>query len=445
MSLSMRKLSALLLAICLCLTVFMTACTQPATTEEAAPAEDAATEDTTEEATDAEPITLTILSSSQTEEHGHYELDMAAAYMEANPNVTIEFIPVASNELAAKIVQLATANDLPDAMITFPETLPVANDMGIIVDAAQYLDQEFLDSIVPSVYSDATTADGKLGLIPWFTVPSGLIYRTDWLEEAGIEEIVTMDDFLAAAQAFTTDDRWGFSMVGTNNASGTSRFTSFVRAYGVEPVYQDESGMWVSDLTTEEFKTALQDFVDLDLVHGVVPPGSTEAGYPEASNYFAQEQTGLMITGSNAYGVIVGTNPELEGKIGAVAIPMETQHASASGVSGYAITTACEHPEVMADYLKSMSDTENAVEFALGTGRLPATTVAAEAEELQLPIYQGFFDALNYAFPPSTFPDYSQITDIMGEAYNSMLSGASLDEAYARVESRVEEVLAGQN
>ncbi|MFR3006221.1 MAG: hypothetical protein ACLTML_13110 [Blautia faecis] len=61
-----------------------------------------------------------------------------------------------------------------------------------------------------------------------------------------------------------------------------------------------DSGEWESDLTSDNFKTALESFVNLDLEDGTVPAGASETAYQDAVTYFANEQTGLIISGSNA-------------------------------------------------------------------------------------------------------------------------------------------------
>ncbi len=62
-----------------------------------------------------EQVTLTIMSSIQTEDEGKLESAIADAYMEQNPNVKIEFISVANNDLDAQITTMAASDDLPDA------------------------------------------------------------------------------------------------------------------------------------------------------------------------------------------------------------------------------------------------------------------------------------------------------------------------------------------
>lgn len=387
-----------------------------------------------------EQITLRVMSSIQTENEGALEAAMADAFMEENPNITIEWIPVANNDLNAQIIALDSSNDLPDAFYMNTAFMPQAKEMGIVIDPTEYLGEEFLGNVDQSIL-DYGSIDGQLMVVPWFMVPIALIYRADWAEEAGITSIETMDDFKAAAKAFTTDNQWGFAMVGTQNGSGEGRFSQFVKAFGVNEVTQNEDGTWTSDLTSDAYKTALQTFVNLDLEDGVVPPGATETGYPEAVNYFAQNQAGMIISGSNALGAIVAANPELDGKLASVPIPAAERHVTNLQVSGYSITTACEHPQEMAEFLKFMASDENALAFAEQTGRMPVATTALENDMFNTDAYKGFVDAIQYALPYPSYSGYAEVQDIMGESYNTMLSGTSIDDAMAQVKSRITTLL----
>ena len=333
-------------------------------------------DESTEAGSPEETITLRILSTLATETEAPLEQAMADAYMKEHPNVKIELIGQPVNDMAKKIIALNTSGDLPDAFFMPTEFMSQAYDMGIIVDHEALLGEDFMSALNEKVV-EYGKINNQLMMVPWHVIPVALIYRADWLAEAGIDKIETVDDFRNTAKTFTKDGHWGFSMVGTQNGSGEARFCQYVRTFGVNEVYQDESGKWVSDLTSDNYKKALQSFVDLALVDGVVPPGPTETGYPEAAAYFAEQKTGLMISGSNAIGAIISANPELDGKLASVPLPAAERHATNLQTSGYAITTACEHPDVMADYLKFMTSKDLAVDFGIKTGRLPVTKEAS--------------------------------------------------------------------
>ena len=398
-------------------------------------------DESTEAGSPEETITLRILSTLATETEAPLEQAMADAYMKEHPNVKIELIGQPVNDMAKKIIALNTSGDLPDAFFMPTEFMSQAYDMGIIVDHEALLGEDFMSALNEKVV-EYGKINNQLMMGPWHVIPVALIYRADWLAEAGIDKIETVDDFRNTAKTFTKDGHWGFSMVGTQNGSGEARFCQYVRTFGVNEVYQDESGKWVSDLTSDNYKKALQSFVDLALVDGVVPPGPTETGYPEAAAYFAEQKTGLMISGSNAIGAIISANPELDGKLASVPLPAAERHATNLQTSGYAITTACEHPDVMADYLKFMTSKDLAVDFGIKTGRLPVTKEAAEDPAFQTDTFKGFIDCMEYALPQPAFPAYTEILDVMGESYNTMMgNNVSIDDAMAQVANRVEGIL----
>lgn len=398
-------------------------------------------DESTEAGSPEETITLRILSTLATETEPPLEQAMADAYMKEHPNVKIELIGQPVNDMAKKIIALNTSGDLPDAFFMPTEFMSQAYDMGIIVDHEALLGEDFMSALNEKVV-EYGKINNQLMMVPWHVIPVALIYRADWLAEAGIDKIETVDDFRNTAKTFTKDGHWGFSMVGTQNGSGEARFCQYVRTFGVNEVYQDESGKWVSDLTSDNYKKALQSFVDLALVDGVVPPGPTETGYPEAAAYFAEQKTGLMISGSNAIGAIISANPELDGKLASVPLPAAERHATNLQTSGYAITTACEHPDVMADYLKFMTSKDLAVDFGIKTGRLPVTKEAAEDPAFQTDTFKGFIDCMEYALPQPAFPAYTEILDVMGESYNTMMgNNVSIDDAMAQVANRVEGIL----
>ena len=398
-------------------------------------------DESTEAGSPEETITLRILSTLATETEAPLEQAMADAYMKEHPNVKIELIGQPVNDMAKKIIALNTSGDLPDAFFMPTEFMSQAYDMGIIVDHEALLGEDFMSALNEKEV-EYGKINNQLMMVPWHVIPVALIYRADWLAEAGIDKIETVDDFRNTAKTFTKDGHWGFSMVGTQNGSGEARFCQYVRTFGVNEVYQDESGKWVSDFTSDNYKKALQSFVDLALVDGVVPPGPTETGYPEAAAYFAEQKTGLMISGSNAIGAIISANPELDGKLASVPLPAAERHATNLQTSGYAITTACEHPDVMADYLKFMTSKDLAVDFGIKTGRLPVTKEAAEDPAFQTDTFKGFIDCMEYALPQPAFPAYTEILDVMGESYNTMMgNNVSIDDAMAQVANRVEGIL----
>ena len=97
---------------------------------------------------------------------------------------------------------------------------------------------------------------------------------------------------------------------------------------------------------------------------------------------------------------------------------------------------------MLADYLKFMTDKENAVDFAVQSGRLPVTKEALEDDAFKTDAFKGFIDCMEYALPQPAFPAYTEVLDVMGESYNTMIGkGTPIDEAMKQVENRMNMIL----
>ena len=398
----------------------------------------------TSSGTAEETITLKIMSGLQMEKEAPLEQALAEASMAENSNVKIEFIPEKVNDIPQRLIAMSTSGDLPDAFPVSTQFMAQASDMGLYVDPAPYMGEEFMNDLDPAVV-EAASVDGVLANVPWTCQPHILIYRTDWLEEAGMDSIETMEDFRNAALAFTDAEKgqYGFALIG-HPVSGQGRFKQFVNSFGLDEIYE-EDGVWKSDLNTPEYREVLEFFTNLDLVDGVVGPGSTETDYSAACTLMAQERAGMMFSGSNAVGVILAENPDLKDKLGTCVTPKQERHCTDLAVGGYAISSTCKHPEVLADYLRFIAKPENSIDFAYKTGRLPVTTTALNDPAFEEPVYKGCVDAIKYSILKPNIASYNETWDIMGESYNSVLSGVSLDDAMKQVDKRVTALLEEAN
>lgn len=397
-------------------------------------------------------ITLEVMSGMMGEKvEGGIEQEIADEFMKQKPDIKIEFIPMPTNDAQKKIVTLATSGDLPDLVGVQPTWLAQFDEMGIFEDLRPMMDDEEYNGFFEGALYEASVGD-KLLMYPWLCTPTALLYRADWFEEEGIEAPTNWDEFLEAAKTMTKDtdgdgqiDRWGFSMVGTRDNSGESRFIAMARTWGVDEIV-DNGGTWESGLTTVEFQDFLTYFTNLNNEYGVVPPGVVETGYAEAANYFSTEKTAMMITGSNAIGAIMSQNPDLEGKVASCMLPTGTRTCSATGIGGYAISAQSEHKEAAMEYVRFLNEPENILKFAEGTGRMPTQKSVMSDELFSEEIFAGYKAMQEQPYEQPVFEGYVELLDIAGEAYaNIMGTGQSVEEAVKIVNEKTESLLAEYN
>lgn len=386
-------------------------------------------------------IKLKIISATVVENpEGTVEKKFAEEYMAANPHIDIEFIGTPMNEVYAKIMTMATGGDVPDIFINSPEFYAQAAEMGLAEDLNGLFDEEFIEGFHPATLKQAMI-DGRLEYAPWFTIPTGLLYRKDWFEEEGIKLPETWDEFIDAAKKLTKDtdgdgnvDRWGYAMVGSKNGSGGSRFVPIMRTFGAAELIRDENGQWITQFDSPEAIEALQFYGDLVNVHEVVPPGPFQTSYAEAVSLMASEKTAMMVTGPHSIGAILQQNPSLEGKLAGIPLPHAPGKESVSvlGMLGFSVSAKSKHKEEAAKYLQFLLEKSNQLEWNAATGRFPVRLDASEDPQIQSPTLAGFLEAMDKAFEVPNVSYYAQVQLASAEAYQAVIAKQSTAEEAAK-------------
>lgn len=395
-------------------------------------------------------VTLRVMSATVVESpEREAEEAQAEAFMAEHPNITIEFIGTPMNDLYTQLTTMATGGNVPDVFTNSPEFYAQANELGIVEPLDQLLGEDWVSGFQPETLEQARI-DGDLQFAPFFTIPMALLYRSDLLEEAGLEPPTTWDEFREVAEELTVDengdgtpDRYGFALVGSNDGSGGSRFIPIMRTFGAAELV--ESGdSWATQFGTPEATQAFELYGDL-VDGGLVPPGPLQTSYGEAISHMANDTAAMMVTGSHSTGAIIDQNPDLEGNLAAVPLPTAPGQESSSslGMLGFSVSSTSEHKEEAAEFLRFILNEENQVAWNEATGRMPARTDAAETVRENRPELAGFLDAAEYAFVMPQVPYYSNLQLIAAENYQSVITGEKTPEqaaadAAARAEQEIE-------
>ncbi|MFT3888121.1 MAG: extracellular solute-binding protein [Arachnia sp.] len=403
-----------------------------------------------------EQVTITVFDAFAAEDpHGKYVYEYADAFMKQNPNVKVEITAIASNDIFTKLAAMATdPSGLPTLYFTSGDQAPSLYDLGFTEDLKSHLDQATLDGFAPGVVEGASLGDA-IAFYPVAVQPLAILYRTDRFAEAGLSQPTTWDEFLAAAKALTKDtdgdgeaDQWGFSMVGSNNSSGQSRFLSYLWSQGLKVISQDASGAWVSDVDSPEFLKAFSFWTDMFNPEGVVPTGITSVDYPTAANYFAMGFANMMMTGGNALGVAYSSNPDLKGKIGSFPIPGASA-GTMLNAEGFALSNHASDAQKKAaiDYLNFFASNDAELKFWQSSGKIPATVKGQEAEYISGDDYKGYLETLQKGtVPVINFAGMAAVKTAMGDAYSAVFSGTSTnEEAVAKLKGDIDQILQEYN
>lgn len=392
-------------------------------------------------------LKLTVMDCYAAEDpHGKFVYQYADEFMEQNPDIEIEIQAVASNDIYTKLAAMATSTDeLPTIFFTSADQVPTLYDLGLTSDLTDLFSEEEKGKLANGVL-DAAMIDGQMTYYPVAVQPQAVIYRMDRFEEAGLEIPTTWDEFVECAKALTKDtdqdgtvDQWGFSMVGSNDSSGQSRFMSYLWSNGFDCVKED-GDEWVTDITADaSFVDTFSRWTQMN-ADGLVPTGITESNYSTSANYFAMGYTSMFLSGPNALGVAYSSNPDLQGKLGSFKMPGDFP-GTMLGAEGYAINSYAsdEEKEAAAKWLTFFAEHDGEYQFWQSSGKIPATKAGQQVEYITGEDYKGFLEQIADGCRPTlAFPGIAGLKSALGNAYSAVFSNEKDNQA--AVEGLVSEI-----
>lgn len=216
-----------------------------------------------------EPLSkVTMMCNFKAVEAPGADNDLLKAIAE-HTGTNLEMIWVPNDAYEEKINTLIASSSLPEITVVRETTSAGfidATRAGMFWDLTPYLDQfENLSSIDPNIMNNVRT-DGKQFLIPRtrYTIRMGIVLRSDWLKNLGLELPTTIDEFTEILHAFTYDDPDGN---GKDDTYGLAMYNQGLKNFGTQmSVYMGGPNNWMLDETsgnivsqydTEEYTRAL--------------------------------------------------------------------------------------------------------------------------------------------------------------------------------------------
>lgn len=215
-----------------------------------------------EENQSEKPFELSVLFhyDSQPPEDGSEVVQIIENYT----NTKLDVLSVPSSTSAEKFNVTVASGNFPTAIKTFYET-PVVNAIqtGLFWEIGPYLkDYPNLSAINPLVY-DNIKVDGKVYGIPSVRdlARNTIVYRKDWLNELGLPEPTTVDEFYNMLHAFATQDPDGN---GKDDTFGLIEYDSLFNMdilaayFGAPNQWGVEDGQLIPSFATDAYLESLQ-------------------------------------------------------------------------------------------------------------------------------------------------------------------------------------------
>ena len=333
------------------------------------------------------------------------------SYTDANPNVKIERTSIPFADLKQKLLQGATAGDLPDlAVIDNPDHQAFAS-LGVLADVTDRVNSWGQSSSYFKGPWDSTTFQGKNYGIPDNSNCLVLWYNTDLMGPAGAEPPADWTTLTAAVQALTKGDQYGLAVSAVKSEEGTFQWLPFLW----------ETGADIPTIDSEGGKRALQLWTDY-VRNGYMSKSILGWKQGDVLAQFQNGKAAMMVNGPWQIPVLKEQSPNLKWNV--VTLPKEQQAASILGGENTAITKNTKNMDAAWDFLTWRQEPQNLKPYLVQAGKLPSRQdLAGDEAWTGDPVLKVFIEQLQVAKPRAYGDKYPQISAAIQDAIQAAISG----------------------
>lgn len=353
-----------------------------------------------------------------------------ARYMEAFPNVTIERTAIPFADLKTKLLQGATAGQLPDITLVDNPDHPAFAALGVLED----LTERIAEWGQAEAYFDgpwlSTTYQGKNYGLPDNSNCLVLWRNTEVSDPAEVAPPATWDDLKAAAATLTEGDRFGLAVSAVKSEEGTFQWLPFLWATGEDLATIDSAGG----------QAAMQLWVDL-VQGGQMSRGILGWRQQDVLTQFQNGKAAMMINGPWQIPVITEESPDLQWEVSV--LPQQQQSASILGGENFAIPAGGENLDAAWDLLRWRQEPENLKPYLIEAGKLPSREdLTTDPHWSDDPVLRVFIEQLQVAKPRAYGASYPEISAAIQEAIQAAVSGQTpVAEALAKAQATITPLL----
>jgi trehalose/maltose transport system substrate-binding protein len=301
-----------------------------------------------------------------------------------------------------------------------------------MINMYDYISEEALADYFPAIVAN-NTVDGSLTGIPYFNDAPMLYYRTDLLEEYGVEVPQTWEELAVAAQTIQDGER----------AAGNSEFWGYVwqgNAYegltcdALEWIYSEAGSTIVSpegEITVND--PAVANALDraATWVGTISPEGVTTYQEEDARATWQAGNAAFMRNWPYAYGLSNGEDSAVAGMFGVTLLPTGAAELRAATQGGWqlGVSRYAENPDAAAAVAIYFTSPHVQKYRSLESYLPTAMSLYSDPEVLEAnPYYVDLFPVLsNTVTRPSTVTAerYNEVSTLFFTAVHSVLTGDS--------------------
>ena len=394
-----------------------------------------------------EPVTITFASWVHSgEEDDAWEI-LSREFTAIHPNITIEFVDVPFEEMHDKLLTQVAANNPPDAAYIDGGTVGEFGLRAALVKLDDFVAKSTvidLTDYVPAFLTAASVEGSYFGL-PIDGETTGLFYRTDRFEEAGLDPNkppTTWEEFQEYAEKLTdtANNKYGYIVFATDYES-SYYFLPWLWQAGGLALNPDDPNDVVFD--SEEGQKAANFYVSLVKYS---PPDFLNSNSWDGRVAFANGDVAMYMAGSWFAGTLLTEFPDVTGLWATAPLPQDERCATTVASDHLVVFSGSKNQEAAFKWIEFVSAPENMRELNLGTEEAPSTLLPPRISLLEDPttyenreVLKGFADAMQCAFVETAVqPEYYLVDEALFAHLNLAFYGEYPDGATAVIEAAKE-------
>ena len=306
---------------------------------------------------------------------------LAEQFQELHPNITIDFQDSPAEEITDKLLTQVAGGTVPDAAYL---------DQGAVGDFASRQALASLEDYIAAstavkkddyvaAWREAASYEGNMYGLPFDGESTGLFYRTDMFEAAGIEgPPTTWQEFEDAARKLTNaaEKKYGFILFAPESA------------YYWYPWLWQAGGRLLSEdgqqimFNNEDGKRAAEFYVGL---REYAPEDYFNSNSYDGRVAFANGTVGMYVAGAWFAGTLRSEFPDIDGLWASAPLPQDQQCATTIAGDTLVIFEQSENKDAAWKWIEFLSAPQNMALWNLGTPEAPGSLLPPRTSLLEDP------------------------------------------------------------
>ena len=369
--------------------------------------------------------------------------EAAKKFKEENPDFELEVVEMGTDDVYSKLTTglQAGGKGLPDIVLV--EDDRVQGYMNAFPDAFVNVSDKGFDEVkdsFPSYKTELLSKDGAMYGFPFDGGPTGVFYRADIFEEAGVnaEDIKTWDDYIEAGK--TIKEKTDKAMIGLDLNGDDGLYRMMLNQQGTFYFNEDKDVA----LTSEESKKAMEVQQTLN-EEGLV---KETVGWDAWISAMVEGDVATAPSGAWLYGSITQQGKDTSGNWGIIELPAFEEggnRASNLGGSNYMIPSASGNADLAYDFMEFFSTNEDVQLSAMEGGLFPSLNTIYDNEaftkEVEFfnnqPIWNLLANEMENIPAVNYTGDYAVAKDEAVKAQSEIANGKAIDDALKASEERL--------